>query len=216
MLDEELKYLKTATLAALVETMKAKAPYLKRDAERVARLSASMATYLGVGSRQVQEIRDAGLLHDIGMISMQEAVLQKSGPLTEEERKQVKHHVLVATEILLLLPYLGRTAEYVLHHHERLDGSGYPDGLRDDEIPRGAQIVGVADAYAALTEERPYRPALSPTEAIETLRGGGGGGNPAWFDDEVLDALEWAVLEELTAQKGGNPAHIRPLRRGSA
>ncbi len=187
----ELERVKAATLRALVRGMEAKARYLKGDAERVASLCERMATHLGLSPSEVEEIRNAGLLHDIGMINTRDAVLQKSGPLTEQEHEHLKNHVTVAAEILQPLTYLGRSVEYIRYHHERLDGSGYPEGRRGDEIPLGAQIVGVADAYSTLTEQHPFRPAVSPTEALQALRGAEG----VWFDRRLLAALEWAVVE---------------------
>ena len=177
-----------AALRALLRVMSAKALYLKEDAERGANISDTMARYIGVDSGEVEEIRNAALLRDIGMICTPDSSLQKNGPLTAEERESVKKHVTVGAAILLPLG-LGRAAEYTRYHHERIDGSGYPEGRTGDEIPLGAQIVGLADSYCALTAHRPFRPAISPTEAIETLRGGEG----LWFRSDLLNALESAI-----------------------
>ncbi len=178
-----------SAIMALVRVMSAKAQYLKEDAERGANICDKMARKVGVDSGEVEEIRNAGLLRDIGMINTPDSILQKNGPLTAEERESVMKHVTVGAAILLPLESLGRAAEYVRYHHERIDGSGYPEGRRGGEIPLGAQIVGLADSYCALTAHRPFRPAFSPTEAIETLRGSEG----VWFRPDLLNALEWAI-----------------------
>ncbi len=180
---------KTATLLALVQAMDARAPYLKETGDRVASICAGMAMQLGLAPTEVEEVCNAGLLHDIGMINIPDSVLQKSGPLTDQEREHVRNHAIVGARILEPLSFLGRVGEYTRYHHERLDGSGYPEALRGEEIPLGAQIVGLADSYAALTQERPFRPALSLGEAVETLRDAEG----VWFSRRLLDALERAV-----------------------
>ena len=187
----ESEEFKTATLLALGQAMEAKAPYLKDNGDRIANICASMAMLLGLTPTEMEEVRNAGLLHDIGMINTTDSVLQKSGPLTDQEREHVRNHAIVGARILEPLTFLGRAGEYTRYHHERLDGSGYPEALRGEEIPLGAQIVGLADSYAALTQERPFRPALSPGEAVETLRGGEG----VWFSRRLLDSLERSVMD---------------------
>ena len=185
----ETEEFKTATLLALVQAMEAKAPYLKDHGDRVATLCARMAMHLGLGPTKVEEVCNAGLLHDIGMINIPDSVLQKSGPLTDQEREHVRNHTIVGARILEPLRFLGRVGEYTRYHHERLDGSGYPEALRGEEVSLGAQIVGLADSYAALTQERPFRPALSPGEAVERLRRAEG----IWFSRLLLDSLQRSV-----------------------
>lgn len=193
----ELEQVKAGALGALVSAMEAKARYLKRDGVQIGRLCERMAAHLGLAPDQVEEVRNAGLLHDIGMINTPESILEKSGPLTEREREQVRNHTVVGAGILLPLPYLGRAIEYTRYHHERLDGSGYPEGLRGEEIPLGARIVGVADCYVAMTDDRPFRPALSPAEALQILRAIEG----VWFDRRVVDSLRQAVVEARVTVK---------------
>jgi len=187
----ETEAFKTATLLALGQAMEAKALYLKDNGERIANICASMAMRLGLTPTEMEEVRNAGLLHDIGMINTTDFVLQKNGPLTDQEREHVRNHTIVGARILEPLSFLGRVGEYTRYHHERLDGSGYPEALRGEEIPLGAQIVGLADSYAALTQKRPFRPALSPRETVETLRGAEG----IWFSGRLLDALERALTD---------------------
>lgn len=185
----ELQEVMLSSLLALVRAMEAKDPYLKGDSERVAELCEEIANDLDLDPEQVADVRVAGLLHDIGFIGVPESVLRKEGSLTDEEFAAVKRHVEIGTAILEPLTHLGEAVEYVRYHHERLNGSGYPEGLKGTEIPLGAQIVGLADSYVALTQPRTYRPAGSSAEALETLRASAG----VWFDQRLITALERAV-----------------------
>lgn len=181
----ELQDVMVGALVSLVRAMEAKDPYLAGESERVARLCRSIGNTLELDERETGAVHTAGLLHDIGMVGTPESILHKQGKLTEEEYKIVKRHADVGAAILEPLTYLGPTVDYVRYHHERLNGSGYPEGLKGDEIPLGAQIVGVVDSFVALTENRPHRPACDQREALETLRATEG----VWFSGSLLDAL---------------------------
>ncbi len=115
-------------------------------------------------------MRTAGRLHDIGKIGIREAVLAKQGPLTEEEFDHVKTHVVIGAQILAPLTHLRDVLGYVRSHHERADGTGYPDGLSRDAIPIGARILGAAEIYDALTTARPYQEKMTPDEAVARMR----------------------------------------------
>jgi len=193
----EIQKLSVSTLVALVRAMEAKDPYLKGGSERIARLCARMARLLGLEGREVEAVRTAGLLHDIGMISTPESILHREGQLTREEYAVVKKHVDVGVSILSPLKHLGDVIDYVRYHHERFNGSGYPEGLRGKEIPLGAQLVGIADAFTALTMERPFRAAVTSGEALQTMRASEG----VWFSRELIDVLEKAVVEEHQSAK---------------
>jgi putative nucleotidyltransferase with HDIG domain len=196
----DLESLSVSTLVALVRAMEAKDPYLRGGSERIARLSELMARHLEMEPAEVEAVRTAGLLHDIGMISTPEAILHKPSQLTSEEFSHIKNHVEVGITILSSLGHLEDVIEFIRYHHERINGSGYPEGLRGEEIPLGAQIVGLADSFNALTMERPFRAAVSAGEALQILRAGQG----IWFTGRLLDALERAALEE-ERQTGGRP-----------
>ena len=140
---------------------------------------------LGFEAEEVEEVRVAGLLHDIGMIGIREAVVHKRGQLSEEEYGHVQEHVEIGADILQPLAHIGRAIEYVRCHHERINGSGYPRKLTGSEVPLGAQIVGLAEAYVSLTEERAFREAYPANQALETLQKG----REAWFEGQVVDAL---------------------------
>jgi len=186
---DDLRQHTVSTLVALVRAMEAKDPYLKGSSGRIARLCERMAVRLGFDPPQVREIGIAGLLHDIGMLGVPEMILHKEAALTPDEFAQVKRHVEIGVSILQPLAHLGAVIEYIRCHHERLNGSGYPRGLKGDEIPLGAQIVGVAESYNALTTDRPYRQRCKPSEAVTSLRASEG----VWFSSRTLDALESSI-----------------------
>lgn len=162
--------LSVATLEALVCVVEARDPWFAGHSLRVAQLSASIAAELGRSDEEVEIVRKAGLLHDIGMISVPEELLAREGSLTPEEFEKVKRHALVGSQILAPLPHLSHVGKFVRSHHERWDGQGYPDGLAGDAIPWGARMIGAAEVYDAFTTARPYREQLSPEMAVEGMR----------------------------------------------
>ncbi len=165
-----LERISVATLEALVNALEAKDPYLRGHSARVADLSAAIASELGLSDEQVELVRTAGRLHDIGKIGIRESVLAKQGPLTEDEFDHVKTHVVIGAQILAPLTHLREVIGFVRSHHERADGTGYPDGLSRDAIPIGARILGVAEIYDALTTARPYQEKMTPDEAVARMR----------------------------------------------
>jgi two-component system, cell cycle response regulator len=170
---------KDVLLRALAE----RDPGLGTHAETVS-LAVATAEALGLPSDEVEHVRHASELHDVGKVAIPDAILGKPGPLTEEEWAFVRRHPIIGERIILAAPALVRVAALVRASHERWDGTGYPDRLPGDAIPLGARIVAVADAYAAMTAGRPYRPARTPGEALAELRLGAG----TQFDPAVVDA----------------------------
>src|SRR5437667_5117763 len=164
-----LERVSTATVEALVNALEAKDPYLRGHSARVADLSANIATEMGLAEEDVERIRMAGRLHDLGKIGTRDAVVNKEGPLTADEFEHVKQHVIIGAQILAPLVHLGDIVAMVKSHHERFDGTGYPDGLRGDEVPLGGRIIGVAEVYDALTTARPYQEKMTPEQAVERL-----------------------------------------------
>ncbi len=155
----------------LAEAVSAKDAYTRAHSRRVARYAAALASELGVGSRAVREVGFCGLLHDVGKIGIPDTVLCKTGPLCDQEMRRVRRHPVVGERILgPMLRTHPRILAAVRWHHERFDGSGFPDGLRGEEIPLEARIVAVVDAYDAMTSERPYRSALPVRCAVLELR----------------------------------------------
>ncbi len=163
--------LTVATLEALVCVVEARDSWFTGHSLRVAQLAASIAAELGRSDEEVESVRRAGLLHDIGMIVVPEGVMSKQTPLTPEEVDQIKRHVIVGSEILAPLPQLGPVGAFVRSHHERWDGEGYPDALAGEAIPWGARLIAAAEIYDACTTARPYRDQLTPEMAVEKMRG---------------------------------------------
>ena len=129
-----------------------------------------IAAELGLDDEQVEQVRMAGRLHDIGKIGIREEILNKQGPLTADEYEHVKQHVVIGSQILAPLAHLGDIIAFVRSHHERWDGQGYPDGLQGEEIPLGARILAAAEIYDALTTSRPYQEKMPPEVAVERMR----------------------------------------------
>lgn len=165
-----LERISVATLEALVNALEAKDPYLRGHSARVADLSAMVAAELGLSDEQIESIRTAGRLHDIGKIGIRESVLHKHGPLSAEEFDHVKTHVVIGAQILAPLGHLREVIASVRSHHERFDGAGYPDGLAGEAIPVGAQIIGAAEVFDALTTSRPYQEKMNQEEAVARMR----------------------------------------------
>ncbi len=165
-----LERISVATLEALVNALEAKDPYLRGHSARVADLAATVAAEIALDEEEVEMIRTAGRLHDIGKIGIREEILNKQGPLTDEEFEHVKNHTVTGSQILAPLAHLKHIIDIVRSHHERWDGKGYPDGLAGEEIPLGARIIGAVEIYDALTTSRPYQEKMVPELAIERLR----------------------------------------------
>jgi putative two-component system response regulator len=183
------KRLSVASLQSLVHMMEVGDRYLAGHSIRVAQMAASGAAELGRTAREIETLRTAARLHDIGMLCIGDGILSKAGPLTPEEYERVKQHVIIGSDILAQLPGLEAAASFVRSHHERWDGTGYPDGLKGDAIPWGAQLIGAAEVYDALTTLRPYRKALSADQAAERMQDLRGG----TLSPDACDALTMMV-----------------------
>jgi len=179
--DRAARYRAAASLARAVD---ARDVYTGSHSQRVADLAARIARRLDVGPEQIELTRLAGSLHDLGKLAIPEEILRKPGPLTDPERLVLERHPQIGFRMLETLG-VDPVAEWVLHHHERWDGNGYPDGLAEDAIPLGARIIFVADAYDAMTSDRVYRERLSEEEALEELESCAG----TQFDPAVVAAL---------------------------
>jgi putative nucleotidyltransferase with HDIG domain len=182
------------SLLGLANALEAKDPYTRGHSERVGASSAALARALGLGHAEVETAAQAGLLHDIGKIGVPEAVLGKQGALTDDEWALMRRHPVIGAQIVAPFDFLATAAPLIRHHHERADGSGYPDGLRGEAIPSGACIIAVADVYDALTSDRPYRAALSPQRALEYLSAEAG---------RTLDARVVAAFLRLAQSRVG-------------
>lgn len=217
LLRESLERNLVDTVASFVIALESKDRYLKGHSARVALYAGEIAATMGLPPAQVLVTRRAGMLHDLGKLVVVDSVLQKPERLTSEEYALIRRHPLIADKILRPLRFLTHEAKAVKHHHERYDGTGYPDGLKGDEIPLAARIVTVADAFDAMTSTRPYRSALPVEVAIaEILRGAN-----AQFDPKVTAAfasIPRARLLEISqhfdmraGSDSAEPAPARPL-----
>ena len=180
--------------ASLAKAVDARDTYTGSHSTRVAELSAWIAHRLGVDREHIELTRLAGSLHDLGKLAIPEEILRKPGPLTDPERLVLQRHPEIGHRMLESLG-VDPVAEWVLHHHERWDGTGYPERLRGDEIPLGARIIFVADAYDAMTSDRAYRGRLTPREAIEELERCSG----TQFDPEIVAAFARELVDRTPA-----------------
>ncbi len=155
------------TLALAIE---ANDPYTRGHSERVADYGARIAERMGLSEDQIDVIRNAGILHDIGKIGISETILQKPGPLTQSELITVQDHPAIGEKICKPLRSANLLLTVIRHHQERFDGDGYPDNLKGEQIPVEARVIAVADAFDAMTSPRPYRPPMSQRQVLGTLR----------------------------------------------
>jgi HD-GYP domain-containing protein (c-di-GMP phosphodiesterase class II) len=155
------------------------------DAHRVAELASGVAEALELPCERIARLRRAAALHAVGKVGVPEEILTKPGPLKEREWELVRRHPVVAERIVAAMPGMAPVAEIVRHQHERWDGEGYPDGLAGEEIPPESRIILACNAYAAMTSDRPYRPALTVPEALTELTGNAG----TQFDARIVEAL---------------------------
>jgi putative two-component system response regulator len=172
-----------AVMVALARTVEARDNYTGHHLERVAGRSVAMALRMGMATREVEAVRLGGLLHDLGKIGVPDRILLKPGPLDRAEFEIVRTHPEIGAEIVRPLRAFNGPEPAVLHHHEHFDGTGYPYGLRGDQIPLAARVVAVADSFDAMTTDRPYRRALPTSEAFERLRAGRG----EQWDSAIVD-----------------------------
>jgi putative two-component system response regulator len=172
-------------LLTLARAVEARDRYTIHHAERVGRYAQEIGSLLGYDAEDDELLYQGGVLHDLGKIAIPDAILLKPGRLTQEEFEVMKKHSAEGERICLSLRSVSFYLPIIRHHHERIDGGGYPDHLRNGDIPIGARIVSVADAWDAMTSDRPYRVALGFDEALDQLRKGAG----AQWDAEVVGTL---------------------------
>lgn len=188
----ELKDLHNNLILAFANAIDAKSPWTRGHLERVSLYAVSIAKEMGLSDRKIEDLRTAGLLHDIGKIGTYDIVLDKPDKLTDEEVALIKMHPAKGEEILMPIKQLMHILPIIRYHHERMDGSGYPDGLKGDEIPLLAKILCVADSFDSMTTDRPYRPAPGKEYAIAELKRCSG----TQFDPEVVKAFLRALEGE--------------------
>lgn len=201
-----------STIRALVQAVDIKDGYTRGHSERVGRASMMIARELGMDDERVEVLRFAGILHDVGKLGVPTRLLRKDGPLTPEERRVIELHPEYGHEMVRGISFLGEARSAILHHHERLDGSGYPYGLTGTQIPESARVVAVADAFDAMTSTRSYRRARPVAAALEELKRCAG----AQFDPRMVAALVRALDRHgwhpaVTAEDGASvPPPVSP------
>jgi len=181
-----------ATVGALCQAVETKDFYTRGHSDRVSRGSVMIAREIGMRGERVEAIRYAGMLHDVGKLGVPTKVLQKTGKLTEEEYAAIQLHPMRGLDIVREIGFLDEALAGIMHHHERIDGRGYPMGLAGDEIPEFARVLAVADAFDSMTSTRSYRGARPVSEAIEELRKWSG----TQFDPAFVDAFVAALKRE--------------------
>jgi HD-GYP domain-containing protein (c-di-GMP phosphodiesterase class II) len=189
----------SATMAALCQAVETKDFYTRGHSERVSRGATLLARQIGMGAERIEAIRYAGMLHDVGKLGVPTKVLQKTGPLTEEELAAIQLHPMRGLEIVRQIGFLTEALDGIMHHHERMDGKGYPMGLAGDEIPEFARVIAVADAFDSMTSTRSYRGARSVGEAVAELRKCSG----LQFDPVLVDAFIAALGQERWESQAG-------------
>lgn len=177
-------------LFTLARSIEAKDPYTEGHYERLSKYSVSLARRLSLPENDQVSLRLAGIVHDIGKIAVPDQILCKPGPLTPEERKIMEQHPVTGERICSPLKLFRGVLPIIRHHHERLDGSGYPDGLKGDEIPLTARILTAVDIYDALTTDRPYRKAFSRDQAFAQIKDEVKRG---WWDAALIEELEGSL-----------------------
>ncbi len=180
-------------ILALAQTIDARDPYTHRHSARVSLYAGLLGERMGLKSWPLAVVRRGGLFHDFGKIAVRDRVLLKPGKLTEAEYNEIKRHPRTGRDLLSTMKTLGPALDIVLHHHERMDGSGYPDGMSGESIPITARITSVADVFDALTTARVYRGALLRQDALDIM---GAEVRKGWWDGRLFDEFR-GVLAEL-------------------
>jgi putative two-component system response regulator len=175
-----------AVLFSLAHSIEARDPYTHGHCERLAEMSARMGERLGVPEEQIKALRRAGVVHDIGKVAVPDSILLKPGPLTTDETKVMQKHPVVGERICAPLKTFRLVLPIIRHHHEKHNGTGYPDGLRGEEIPLTARILQLSDVYDALTTDRPYKVAFTPEVALDLMEEESERG---WWDRELFEAF---------------------------
>ena len=195
-------------LEQLVENVHSRDPYARKHSEATADYAIRLAQHLGLSPTAEKTLRLASLLHDVGRIGVPETLLSKPGPLSDSEFDVVKHQLHIAEQLIVDIPNAEEVRNLVLLHHERWDGTGYPRGLRGEEIPYLARLLAVADAFAAITLDRPYKKGLSAKQALREVRKGA----HTQFDPAVVAAF----CEAMTISPKGSGAPREKVASGTS
>lgn len=204
---DELESAETV-LFALAQSIEAKDPYTLGHCERLSRFSAAIGREVGLPQEQITALERGGIVHDIGKVAVPESILNKPGPLTPEERKRMEEHSAAGERICAPLKSFKLVLPIIRHHHEKLDGSGYPDGLRGEAIPLLARVLQTADVYDALATQRPYRAALPTDEVFRVMREECARG---WWDPLLVGILERIIRTPAISLCDASAPALAPL-----
>ena len=212
-LDRQTAALRRAfegTVRSLANAVDARDMATANHSSRVAEYAVSIAQEMGLSTLEMREVRVAGFLHDLGKIGIRDDILVKRGPLSKDEWRTMRRHPVFGYEILRPVPITERIKLAIRHSHESWDGSGYPEGLQGEQIPLAARVVAVADAFEALTTDRPYRSARGTEEAVEEIRRCAG----TQFDPQVVDAFLRVWPQLISGDATLNPTPERAIMGG--
>jgi diguanylate cyclase (GGDEF)-like protein/putative nucleotidyltransferase with HDIG domain len=201
-----------ATIEALARAIDAKDQTAQSHIRRVQAYAAGLARAVGLAPEEIQGIKTAALLHDIGKLAVPEHILSKPGPLTQEEFQKIRIHPQIGAEIIAAVPFPYPVAPLILSHHERWDGKGYPQGLEGERIPLGARILTIVDYYDAVTTERPYHKALSHDSAIGLLQHEAGRA----LDPRLVSTFVEIIPALIREADAAEPAAVKPVARASS
>ena len=185
------------TVKSLSQAVEAKDPYTNGHSMRVGEYSCKLAEKLGLSQKRLENLKIAAILHDVGKIGVEEGILNKPGRLTEEEYDKIKQHPEIGVKIIKDIEFLKDASEIILSHHERYDGTGYPEGRKHVDIILESQILSLADVFDALTSERPYRNAMTVEEALEVIENGKG----SQFDYKLADTFIKMIKDNKEMKK---------------
>jgi len=192
-LEDQLSRLRSGTIFALNQMLDLKDLDTGLHSTRLAEWAVRVGEHFGIVDSELRHLETGAILHDIGKVGVADAILNKPGKLDPEERKQVERHSEFGWAILRMVPTFERTSLLVLHHHERIDGKGYPAGLKGPDVPIGARIICVIDSFDAMISDRSYRKGLPVDEAIRRLRADSG----TQFDREVVELFVRIVSRDF-------------------
>jgi hypothetical protein len=215
--DVEAK-LMTEVNMALANAIEAKDSYTRGHSERLAKLAGACAERMGLPRDEVSAVKLAAILHDVGKIGIPDRILRQSMALTEDEMAWMRRHPQIGADIIGPVEGLHHVAPLIRHHHEKWDGTGYPNGLKSEDIPLGSRIISVADAFEAMVADRVYRPSLGINKALEELRAGRGSHFDPQVVDSFLDMIEHDTvhLPLPTREQGQKPIAARPEETANA
>jgi putative two-component system response regulator len=188
-----------SVLFALAQSIEGKDPYTENHCERLSHYASSLGKCLDLPSDQITALHRAGIVHDIGKVAVPDSILLKPGPLTDEEWKIMREHPVVGENICAPLKSFRLVLPIIRHHHERLDGSGYPDRLSGEQIPFTARVLQIVDVYDALTTARPYKRALSQNEALRTMEQEVARG---WWDPQIFHEFQRMIQQTRRSHSG--------------